>query len=238
LKQLLAPVRDRLPLPAAGTLLLPGAPDAEQISTALGSLVGLEWLPSRLRQVHAVPGEAVRVAQRSYWHANGFAKLLLHVEPQFCIRLHVWLPGWGRRGETNPHAHRWDFASTVLCGDGLAISEHAECAAGAGQEYLRHSYDGMHLIPDAPVHLRTVHTHTVNRHERYTTGTEIIHTVDPRGTSLVATLLVQGPRRHATTPVYRLPGDPPDSPKRPIDAHEVRNLVDEVLADLERQGDG
>jgi hypothetical protein len=62
---------------------------------------------------------AANVSRRSYWHSNGFAKLVVHVndEPDFRLRLHVW-PADDRRGSgyENIHNHRWPFASIVLAG--------------------------------------------------------------------------------------------------------------------------
>jgi hypothetical protein len=62
---------------------------------------------------------AADVSRGSYWHSNGFAKLVVHVndEPDFRLRLHVW-PEDDRHGSgyENVHNHRWPFASIVLGG--------------------------------------------------------------------------------------------------------------------------
>jgi hypothetical protein len=62
---------------------------------------------------------AADVSRRSYWHSNGFAKLVVHVndEPGFRLRLHVWPSDAGHgSGYENIHNHRWPFASIVLAG--------------------------------------------------------------------------------------------------------------------------
>src|SRR5438552_2883438 len=60
------------------------------------------------------PDRAEPVARCSYWHHNGFAKLVLRIADDHRVRLHVWPAGENRLGESNPHGHRWNFASTVV----------------------------------------------------------------------------------------------------------------------------
>ena len=53
------------------------------------------------------------VAARSYWHPNGYAKLVLADSPQGQTRLHIWTET-GDGGDI--HDHAWDYQSTVLAG--------------------------------------------------------------------------------------------------------------------------
>lgn len=52
------------------------------------------------------PGAVARLAAASCWHANGFAKLVLHRADGYALRLHVW-PHDGRpqTGDSEPHSH-------------------------------------------------------------------------------------------------------------------------------------
>jgi hypothetical protein len=239
LTQLLATVPDLSPLPAAtSTYVARTAGDPDDLLAAVDLLRAQTGLHAWLRRIVDDPDEAARVAAGSYYHANGFAKLVLHADQHLQIRLHVWLPGSGRRGETNPHGHRWDFASTVLAGTGLVITEYAECATDTGREYVRHSYDGAELDPTGAVHLRSTCIYTIPNGDPYVTPSTAVHTVDPLGTSLVATLVVQGASRALTTPVYRVPGAGPAVADRPIAVDDVRTLVGTVLAELDRTGTG
>ena len=122
------------PLPEAVCALLAREPiGTAHLLDALGLLVDdPRVLADWLRSLREDPDATREIARRSYRHPNGFAKLVLHnAQPQFCVRMYVcmyvcmyvWGPGSGRRGETNPHSHRWDFASTVLVGAGLARDE-------------------------------------------------------------------------------------------------------------------
>jgi hypothetical protein len=181
---------------------------------------------------------AAEVARRSYWHFNGFAKLVLQAGKDYKVRLHVWPAGEHRLGENNPHGHRWNFASTVLCGDGLHDTHYVE--ADSGVTYERYQYTGGNvagaLTHVGTVQLATSGVRTIRAGDRYDLDTSVIHTVRPLGTALVATLVCQGAACVASTPVYGIPGVDVDEPGRAISADEVRGLICDVLAALDSQG--
>jgi hypothetical protein len=186
------------------------------------------------------PDLLAEVVDASYWHQNGFAKLVLHRGDGFRIRLHVWPAGEGRRGESDPHSHRLDFASTVLTGDGLEIVEWIELfdpVADTDVPLTRFVYDGFSLVPDTEVFLHEDRQFDVRTDDRYTTVTTTIHTVVPKGNDLVATLLVQGPHVNPATAVYGTDlDDPVDRPGIRIAAQDVRALVAGVVATLAPRG--
>jgi hypothetical protein len=192
-----------------------------------------------LRSILADPTALDRVVAGSYWHPNGFAKLVLHDGPGFRIRLHVWPAGEDRLGEPDPHSHRWDFASTVLTGAGLRVVEFVELLSPGSPEdveSIRYSYYGRSLVPETKVFLRRDREFDVLTGARYTTVTSRIHTVAPKGNDLVATLLVQGPHTNPQAVVY---GDGLDSRNRlghVVDADAVRALVTDVAATLDARG--
>ncbi|WP_214407790.1 hypothetical protein [Pseudonocardia lacus] len=217
-------------LPAQIAEKLPPIPESADLLVGLGLLVSERpALHAWLRHVAADPAP---VAAISYWHANGFAKLILYCGANCRVRLHVWPVGTSPRGEWDPHSHRWDFASTVLAGDGLDIVHHAESAAGT--QYTRYIYDGR-LIADGLVPLIEVGASEILRDNCYATTSDVIHTVNARGTDLVATLVLQGPHVNDAAAVYRTDGVP-DRPSRPISADEVAHLVLQVLAIVDPGG--
>jgi hypothetical protein len=217
-------------LPAKVADKLPAVPDAADLLVGLGLLVGERpALHAWLNDVAADPGP---VAAVSYWHANGFAKLILHCGTNCRVRLHVWPAGTDPRGEWDPHGHRWDFASTVLAGDGLDIVHYAE--ATTGDPYTRYVYDGR-LVDDGQVLLAATGTAEVRRDKCYATTTDVIHTVNTKGDDLVATLLLQGPHVNDAAAVYRTDAMP-DRPSRPISEGEVAQLVRQVLAVIDPGG--
>jgi hypothetical protein len=209
---------------------LPPVPDAADLLVGLGLLVGER--PALHDWLRAVADDPAPVAAVSYWHANGFAKLVLHCGTNCRVRLHVWPAGTDPRGEWDPHSHRWDFASTVLAGDGLDIVHYEEAVMGA--PHTRYVYDGR-LVDDGQVLLAATGTSEVLRDKCYATTRDVIHTVDTRGDDLVATLLLQGPHVNDAAAVYRTDAMP-DRPSRPISADEVAQLVRHVLAVIDPGG--
>lgn len=222
-----------LSLTERATALLTGRDsDAPSLLSALGAVVDDQHALADWLRTFDDADQAARVADRSYWHPNGFAKLVLHVAPDFRVRLHVWPAGTDRLGETNPHGHRWDFASTLLCGDGLSTTNYLESETGL--PYVRHCYVGGagvgSLTPVGNARLVASDSRIVRTHERYSVTTSVMHTVEPLGTSLVATLVVQGAPRVGSATVYCVPGLQADQPGRGIAPGEVRDLVHGVLA--------
>lgn len=174
------------------------------------------------------------VARRSYWHPNGFAKLVLQAGKDYKVRLHVWPAGDHRLGESNPHGHRWNFTSTVLCGDGLHDIHYRE--ADSGVTYERYQYAGGN-VAGALTHVGTITLaksgdRTIRAGDRYELDTSVVHTVQPLGNALVATLVVQGATLLTSAPVYGIPGVNVDEPGQAITADEVRELIRDVLAAL------
>lgn len=196
-------------------------------------LAGLRWDAA----------EVAAVAARSYWHPNGFAKLVLHPGPALRIRLHVWPAADGvRLGESNPHSHRWEFASTVLAGGGLDMVEYAETGTG-GSPYVRYRYgadpaDRAALRRDGPVRLVPVRTPVARLGAVYSCDTAVVHTVAPVGAGLTATLVFQGPQRTPSTVVYREPGLGDDQPNLPLTPAEADGLLAGVLAARAELPDG
>jgi hypothetical protein len=183
-----------------------------------------EWLVRFTRRDHAE-----QVAAHSYWHHNGFAKLVLHATNNFRIRMHVWPEGDNRLGETNPHGHRWNFASEVLCGDGLEVEDYEESSNGV--EHLKYCYLGglNSLTAIGHVRLTSLRKNVLRANQRHTVDTEVTHTVHPLGTGLVATLVVQSHALTEKTDVYCVPGKAVDEPIRAITPAEVTGLVRSVL---------
>lgn len=194
----------------------------------------LENLASWLDDLRHDTAAVRSIAERSYWHPNGFAKLVLHTDVDHKLRLHVWPAGVGRLGESNPHSHRWDFASTVVAGAGLHMVEYTESDT-RGSHYDRYRYgadpaDRAALVAAGSARLARLRS----LHNRfggvYSCDTDVVHTVAPIGDALTATLVVQGPQRTSSTVVYRPPGLGGDQPNGALTESDVRSLTGDVLA--------
>ncbi|MEU7790222.1 hypothetical protein [Amycolatopsis sp. NPDC049159] len=195
----------------------------------------VRWLAETACDADSVRG----IVARSYWHPNGFAKLVLHtsIDPEFKIRMHVWPASEApRRGETNPHSHRWEFASTLIAGQGILMAEYLEVTEG-GEPFTRHLYgtnpaDPALLVADGATRLVDATAPGLSRGGVYACGTDIVHTAEPLGERLTATVVVQGPHRTSTTTVFRPPGETGDQPNRPLSAEDFRQLVSAVVTEV------
>ncbi|MBB5857260.1 hypothetical protein ACFQ05_30630 [Amycolatopsis umgeniensis] len=219
-------------------------------STLIASPAGeadLPWLRAVAHRIQDTPGtflswleeileddEAVRAAaKRSYWHPNGFAKMVLHASADFRIRLHVWPESAEpSRGESNPHSHRWEFASTIIAGEGLSMAEFREITEG-GKVHNRYRYGAdpanpAALLADGEARLEVVKTPNARRGDVYSCDTEIVHTVRPIEAGLTATVVIQGPHRTSTTVVYCEPGETDDQPNGELTETDFRTLVGAV----------
>ncbi|WP_410655006.1 hypothetical protein [Amycolatopsis sp. lyj-112] len=190
----------------------------------------LSWLEEILRDEESVRA----AAKRSYWHPNGFAKMVLHSSADFRIRLHVW-PSSEKpsRGESNPHSHRWEFASTIIAGEGMHMVEYNETGEG-GKPHDRYRYgadpaDPAALLADGEARLKVVKSPHVRRGEVYSCDTGIVHTVRPIDAGLTATVVIQGTHRTPTTVVYCEPGQTDDQPNGDLTEHDFRMLVGAVV---------
>ncbi|MEV6825377.1 hypothetical protein [Amycolatopsis sp. NPDC051102] len=209
---------------------------AQHVRAARRGLAG--WLRDLIDDQAA----AAEIAKRSYWHPNGFAKIVLHtsVDPEFRIRLHVWPRGeTPSRGESNPHSHRWEFASCVVTGTGMHMVDFAESTEG-GKPYRRYRYgtdptDPAALVADGEVRLKRRGVPHVQNGEVYTCDTSIVHTVRPIDAGLTATVVVQGPRRTPTTVVYCEPGESDDQPNFELTDADFVALVTQLLPTLDSE---
>lgn len=229
-RELVAEIDDAL-RPATG---LAGLLDAAQRVRDKPKLVR-----SRLAFLRSHQERLAEVASRAYWHSNGFAKIKLLEGRGFTVRLHVWPAGTGR-GEVNPHGHRWEFASWILTGNGMteAYYEPAEADDVDATRYIRCDYG----LPGGPGPLRPRGTQLLRVRELmqrpagtvYTCALENLHTVAPIGDGLVATVVLQGPARIPSAPVFVRADRGPEPAPRPIPPAELSDLlglVDTSVAD-------
>jgi hypothetical protein len=172
------------------------------------------------------------VAERSYSHPNGFAKIVLFVGGGYGIRLHVWHRKAGRWvSDSHPHGHRWEFASWIVIG-GLHETTFTEAEEGDEHfrcEYRRNSIGEGVLRPARSAALRVVGKTVRLAGTVYECSRTRVHTVTPAGQDLVASLVLQGPRSFDPTPVYLQPGEAPVHDERRLSPAELRKVLAEVV---------
>jgi hypothetical protein len=176
-----------------------------------------------------------RVAARSSWHENGFAKVRLVVRGGYSVRLHIWPRGRVSRGDTNPHGHRWEFASWVAVGAGVDevyfAEDRGEVPASATYTRCEYGYvDGVRtLTPLGEARLCDADRMHHPSDATYACLRDVIHTVTPAGRDLVATVVVQGPVLSPKTPVY-LADSRSEPSYRDMSPDDLRDLLEGVAA--------
>jgi hypothetical protein len=173
------------------------------------------------------------VAERSYLHPNGFAKIVLKVGGGYGIRLHVWHRQGGHWiSDANPHGHRWEFASWIVVG---ALHETTFAELTHGKTHLRCDYDrdgcavGF-LTPTGTAGLRVVDRIDRRLGTVYRRSRNVVHTVTPMGRDLVASIVLQGPQAFEPTPVYLELGQDTEHREEQLQPDQLHDLVAEVAA--------
>jgi hypothetical protein len=201
-----------------------------------------DLVQSHLQFVLTSPDQLAEIARHAYWHVNGFVKIRLAGNSTFCLRLHIWPPGENRRGDTEPHSHRWDFASWIAVGPGLLETHFARTDSGdpAGNAHVHYDYgrpadhEPQLQSGHGVAWLRPVTTLQRTAGIVYDCAHSVVHTVEPLGSDLIATVLLQGPAVTGTTAVYRPYGNYAFRDlERPVGTSELAALigaVDDALA--------
>jgi hypothetical protein len=191
------------------------------------------WLQSILDS----PDQLALVADRSSVHPNGFAKIVLHAGSRYSVRLHVWKRRAGLWVEdTQPHGHRWVFASWVVVGTVREVVFFSRERPGSGVRYDWYDYSRGQFGPQ----LQLIGTAALDRGDVIDRGAGVVygrardtlHTATPVGEDLVASLVLQGPHHPEPTPVYVESGQEPLQEELTLSVGEVRSLIGEVIATL------
>jgi hypothetical protein len=190
----------------------------DQRDRLVGTLTAILGSPSRQEEI----------AGRSYWHPNGFAKLVLANDPHAGqVRLHVWPD---RPDDDDIHGHAWAYESTTVAGE-LTEIVYREVPADEGRQMWRYSYrrvgDQRYAFVDpTPVGLAE---HGVRRVHSVGGvsggGPDHIHRFFA-SKAPAATLLRVGPIVRRSSQVYRATGEPPQLvAPRPTTRDDVRALI-------------
>jgi hypothetical protein len=183
----------------------PSPPLVRQLRDQRDQLVGT------LTEILGSPSWQEAIAGRSYWHPNGFAKLVLADDPRAGqVRLHVWpdLPD----GD-DIHGHAWAYESIVLAGE-LTERLYRESASCEGRDMWRHRYRGIGqrhfaFVDPTPVRLAEHGGRRVHAVGGVSGGRpDHIHRFSA-SKAPAATLLRVGPIVRRSSYVYRPTAEPP-----------------------------
>jgi hypothetical protein len=197
-----------------------------------------DLLREGLREIRRRPEWAATLAGLAYWHRNGFAKIKIAEAGGLCMRLHIWPEGEDRLGDVDPHNHRWEFASWVAVGAGMQERRFTVVADDdpEGLIYTRCAYgreNGVdYLRPECGTRLREVAVFNRQPGHIYSCPPDVLHTVSPIGSGVVATMVLQGPRVKDSAEVYRCPERLDAALREPISAQELDQLFAQVEAGI------
>lgn len=224
-----------------------------QLASILSQHCRLPKITLLLSSIIQAPELLASIAARSYWHGNGFLKVVL-LDKGYKLRLHIWFAGTSC--EENIHSHRWGFASQVLTGtlkselwadaandEGGAclllpsVHEHGHAISTKLQakEYLytaKHQR-GPHAIPAhkqliGTTCLQKLQDVTQTAGKSYVMTPNQLHRINHPGQELVATIICTAPTQVLTN---RLFPTLPDPKLRPVNlaAEELQNALIQYL---------
>lgn len=194
-------------------------------------------LGSLLNSITSDPFLNKKMLDESYYHLNGFDKIVLINRSNFKIRLHNFLPQPEKRPMENIHDHRWNFASAMLRGSfntDLFIN-------GSKQDLKTHSYtyhsnkvdDKYETIYNGEVFLEKLTTIQVSEGENYFMPADVLHRINEMNTDGTVTIIVTGPPINETCQLYasRLMEEEEKSLVK-HDNYYLLNLLSEIPASL------
>ena len=149
-----------------------------------------------------------KVLRDSYYHDNGFDKLVLFKGNNFKIRLHSFYPTTKITPMENVHDHRWVFASSVLQGGFEA--EFFKEKIGGEELLYRYTYYADKVggqLKTAPRFVKKARLHKVRTvqymaNETYVCDTEKLHRICRVGMEGATTVIVTGKPRRLDCKLY------------------------------------
>ena len=166
-------------------------------------LVSRNDLADYLEGVLQDPQRLGEIAERSYYHPNGFLKLQLKITSNVKVRLHYWAESLGS-AEENVHNHRWRLASKVMHGQlhSEVFEEAEETLKGSAEELTLRLYRkdiGDHAATGeaiGDVHVRQSASITRYEGEAYAMDTDQLHRIKHHHGQATVTLMVQSAPLH------------------------------------------
>ena len=197
---------DELERTVAGILMQAGRQGEHH---TLPSIIGALSTPANLAlllQLLLDDERALAAIQRhSYYHHNGFRKLVLLQNAAFKLRLHLW-EARNEHHHENIHDHRWNFASCLLAGRFQTVIW--EEAVDGSETRLACTYtparDGRAYAvrENGVVQLRQQATHTLSAGELYYLPASTLHQVTDPGQGHTRSLMLTAPPVQADCKLY------------------------------------
>ena len=136
-----------------------------------------------------------RVLRDSYFHRNGFTKIVLRrIEASGqSLRVHIWNPE--KSLDTDIHNHAWNFVSYIVSGT-LFNDEYEETGMGGG--WHRHIFPTLHssstcVSYDGRRSLKLLRRSVINPRQAYAMNSSVLHRVGVIGNETAVSVVFQGP---------------------------------------------
>lgn len=163
-------------------------------------------LGSLLHKITTDPFLNNRMLDESYYHLNGFDKIVLINRSNFKIRLHNFLPRPEKRPMENIHDHRWNFASAMLKGS----FKTDLFTNGVKQDLKTQSYtyysdklnDKYETVYNGEVFLEKLKTLKISQGDNYFIPSDALHRINGMNADGTVTIIVTGPPINNTCQFY------------------------------------
>lgn len=210
------------------------AQDLTSLAGLLEQNCSLSHVKTLLQSILNTPSQFATIAKRSYWHGNGFLKIVL-LDQGYKLRLHIWFNGVAC--EENIHSHRWGFASHVL--QGALRSEIWQDATDTQQQItiMADEYRYTAKQGNTPAHKTFLHatplikTQDVVQHagNTYVMYPHELHKINHPGDNLVATMICTAPTDSVTNRLFPSSDNPTLSPAQ-LTPDELQEAIERFLA--------
>ncbi|WP_426491260.1 cupin domain-containing protein [Hymenobacter sp. 102] len=170
-----------------------GQGDCQTLGSIIAELSRPDSLRLLLSQLLCDGPALTRVQEHSYYHHNGFRKLVLLQNAAFKLRLHLW-EARSERHHENIHDHRWNFASALLAGrfqtviweeDAQGPEVRLDCTYTPAREGSVYG-----VRENGRVRLRPQRTHTLQEGDIYYMPASTLHQVTDPGEGATRTLML------------------------------------------------
>lgn len=223
-----------------------------QLASLLSQHCHLASITTLISSLIQSPELLAKIAARSYWHGNGFLKVVL-LDQGYKLRLHIWFAGTSC--EENIHSHRWGFASHVLTGslkselwadaanDDLSASRCASKTGPANSRSLtlqtkEYVYTAKHQGGHTPIpaHKKFIGTACLQKLQditqtagaSYLMTPDQLHRINHPGQELVATIICTSPTQVLTNRLFPTLANPNLQPAN-LSAEELKHALTRYL---------
>lgn len=212
----------------------------------------LASITTLLSSIIQSPKLLAEIAARSYWHGNGFLKVVL-LDQGYKLRLHIWFAGTAC--EENIHSHRWGFASHVLTGSlkselwtdaanddliSMPFSQtstpaHASASMLQAEEYIytaKHQNGSTSILARkqfvGTTCLQKLQNVTQTAGASYVMTPDQLHRINHPGQELVATIICTAPTQVLTNRLFPTIAEPNLQPVN-LSANELMSALSRYL---------